>query len=204
MKGLLYKDFCMMKKYCRSYLLIIIIFMIVSIFNVGNNMFFAFYPCLIVGMIPTNLLSYDEHSKWNEYSKVFPYSPKEIVSSKYLIGLISLVVVVVVNTICQSIINKINNMFLFGACMITVSLVVSSMPLVFMFRFGVEKGRMAYYVLLGFFVALSFMFTNIIEGIEVLRINEYLLSVLLIIVGIVLYLIMWNASIKLYSKNKQR
>lgn len=63
MKGLLLKDWYMMKKYCRAYLLIAVVFIAVSLFS-NDNMFFVFYPCLLCGMIPVNLLAYDERSRW--------------------------------------------------------------------------------------------------------------------------------------------
>lgn len=207
MKGLLYKDFCMAKKYCRSYLLIIIVFLFVSIFN-PDNKFFVFYPCLIVGMLPTNLLSYDERSKWVDYSKCLPYSEFDIVSSKYLIGLISMVIVVSVNIICQVIINNVNNIILFSAAMVFISLLISSLPLTFMFRYGVEKGRISYYIMLGFFTAFSFLLTSVIETydpgyVSGIKINLYVLSTVMIIIAVGLYILMWRLSIIFYKKNKQ-
>ena len=59
MKGLLLKDWYMMKKYCRYYLFVSIGFIILSMISSGN-MFFVFYPCLLCGMISVNLLGYDE------------------------------------------------------------------------------------------------------------------------------------------------
>ena len=68
MKGLLLKDLYMTMKYCRSYLLIAVVFTAVSF--VGNdNLFFIFYPCPFCGMIPVTLLGYDERSHWQQYRK---------------------------------------------------------------------------------------------------------------------------------------
>ncbi len=59
MKGLLLKDFYMTKKYCKIYLLMAAVFLAISC--VGNtNMVFAFFPIILSGMIPINLLTYDE------------------------------------------------------------------------------------------------------------------------------------------------
>ena len=67
MKGLLRKDLYMMGKYCRSYLLLVIVFLCVSVFS-SDNLFFVFYPSLFSGMIPVSLLAYDERSRWTQYS----------------------------------------------------------------------------------------------------------------------------------------
>ena len=71
MKGLLLKDVYMAAKYCRSYLLITLIFLTVSFFG-SQNTFFLFYPCLLCGMIPVNLLAYDERSRFLSYTGVRP------------------------------------------------------------------------------------------------------------------------------------
>ena len=88
MKGLLLKDWYMMKKYCRYYLFVSIGFIILSMMSSGN-MFFIFYPCLLAGMIPVNLLGYDERSRWTEYVGTLPYTKTQIVSAKYLIEALS-------------------------------------------------------------------------------------------------------------------
>ena len=58
MKGLLLKDLYMTMKYCRTYLLIAVVFIAVS-FGGGDSLIFIFYPCLFCGMIPVSLLGYD-------------------------------------------------------------------------------------------------------------------------------------------------
>ena len=92
MKGLILKDLYMAVKYCRAYALIAIVFLGFSVVN-GDNMFFLFYPCLLCGMIPVNLLAYDERSKWLLYSAALPYSKTQLVTAKYLIGLMAQLVV---------------------------------------------------------------------------------------------------------------
>ena len=86
MKGLLLKDFYMAAKYCRAFLLLVIVFLAVSIWG-DENVFFVIYPVLIAGMIPVTLYSYDEREKWTLYSGTLPYTRTQFVSSKYLVGL---------------------------------------------------------------------------------------------------------------------
>ena len=73
MKGLLLKDWYMMKMYCKSYHFIAVVFVALSLVSNGN-MFFVFYPCLLCGMIPVNLLGYDERSRWMQYSGTMPFT----------------------------------------------------------------------------------------------------------------------------------
>ena len=58
MKGLLLKDLYQLWKYCRTFLLIVVVFLGVS-FVSPENLFFSLYPAMICGVLPMTLLSYD-------------------------------------------------------------------------------------------------------------------------------------------------
>ena len=102
MKGLLLKDWYMMKMYCKSYHFIAVVFVALSLVSNGN-MFFVFYPCLLCGMIPVNLLGYDERSRWMQYSGTMPYTKAQIVSGKYLIGLLAQLTILLVMGVAQAV-----------------------------------------------------------------------------------------------------
>lgn len=154
MKGLLLKDLYMMVKYFRSYLLILLIFMAVS-FVQKDSLFFAFYPFLLCGMIPVNLLAYDERSHWDIYSLTLPVTRDMVVSAKYLMGLMVQGIVFTVNAIGHAVRISLQGSFdwesylVLMSLMAMISLFSSSITLPFMFKLGVEKGRMAYYVMIG-------------------------------------------------------
>lgn len=123
MKGLLLKDWYMMKKYCRSYFLIAAVFIAVSLFG-NDNLFFIFYPCLLCGMIPVNLLGYDERSRWMQYSGTMPYTKAQIVSAKYLIGLLAQVTMLIVTGIAQGIKMTVAGNFVFGEFVVLMLLML--------------------------------------------------------------------------------
>ncbi len=154
MKGLLLKDLYMMVKYFRIYLLILLIFMAVS-FVQKDSLFFAFYPFLLCGMIPVNLLAYDERSHWDIYSLTLPVTRDMVVSAKYLMGLMVQGIVFTVNAIGHAVRISLQGSFdwesylVLMSLMAMISLFSSSITLPFMFKLGVEKGRMAYYVMIG-------------------------------------------------------
>ena len=151
MKGLILKDLYMMVKYFRNYLLILLVFLAVS-FVQEENLFFAFYPFLLCGMIPVNLLAYDERSHWDIYCGTLPVTRDMVVSAKYLIGLAVQGVVFLVSAIGQAVRIAMKGSFDWESYLVLMSLMAmlslfsSSITLPFMFKVGVEKGRMAYYV----------------------------------------------------------
>ena len=207
MKGLLLKDLYMTAKYCRSYLLIAAVFIAVSF--VGNdNMFFIFYPCLLCGMIPVNLLGYDERSRWLQYSETMPYSRAQIVSGKYLIGLGAQSAMLIVTAIAQAIRMNINNSFSASDYLVMIMLLLimsmlsSSICLPFIFKLGVEKGRMAYYVMIGIICGGSVVASTVLRDAMQSDIKLNGVLALVAVLGIAIYALSWYLSIVFYKKRE--
>lgn len=207
MKGLLLKDWYMVKKYCRAYLLIAIVFIAISFFS-DDNMFFVFYPCLLCGMIPVNLLAYDERSHWMQYSGTLPYTKTQIVSGKYLIGLLAQLAVLAATGIAHGVKMYAAGNFVLGdfavlmLLMLIVSTLSSSICLPFVFKLGVEKGRTAYYVMVGFVCGASVLASGILRGQLMGEIQPNLILGLLAIVGISVYILSWYLSVVFFKKRE--
>ena len=207
MKGLLLKDWYMMKKYCRAYLLIAVVFIAVSLFS-NDNLFFVFYPCLLCGMIPVNLLGYDERSRWMQYSGTLPYTKTQIVSGKYLIGLLSQITILVATGVAQAAKMLIAHNFELGdfavlmLLMLIVSTLTSSICLPFVFKLGVEKGRTAYYIMIGFVCGASVLASSILRRQLISEIKPNLILALVAVVGICVYILSWYLSIVFFKKRE--
>ena len=207
MKGLLLKDLYMTMKYCRTYLLIAVVFIAVS-FGGGDSLIFIFYPCLFCGMIPVSLLGYDERSHWLQYSDTLPYTKGQIVSCKYLIGLMAQIAVLIVTTAAQAVRTSSNGTFElrdYIVLMLTIfiiSLITSSVSLPAMFKLGVEKGRIAYYAAVGVICAACGAASSVFgeDFQEKIRLNAILPIILLIGIGI--YALSWYMSVVFYKKRE--
>lgn len=207
MKGLLLKDWYMMKQYCRYYLFCAVGFTSLSVISSGN-MFFVFYPCLLCGMIPVNLIGYDERSRWMQYCGTLPYTKAQVVSGKYLIGLFSQLTVLLVIGTAQAAKMIISGNFDFGEfavlilLMLIVSTLSSSISLPFIFKLGVEKGRTAYYVMVGFVCGASVLASGLFRGELGIEIKLNLVLTILAIVAIGIYIFSWYMSIVFYKKRE--
>lgn len=207
MKGLLLKDLYMMKKYCKIYLIIAIVFIAIS-FASSENLFFIFYPCLLCGMIPVNLLGYDERSRWLQYSQTMPYKKAQIVSGKYLIGLGTQIAMLIFTGIAQAIRMSIHGTFIFREYLVLMmlllimALVASSISLPFMFKLGIEKGRMAYYFMVGVVCAGSVIASNLLSDKFRTQIKPNGILLLICIIGIALYALSWYLSIVFFKKRE--
>ena len=209
MKGLLLKDFYMTAKYCRSYLLIGIVFIAVSFAGPeSQNMFFVFYPCLLCGMIPVNLLAYDERSRWLEYSGTLPYTKAQLVSAKYLVGVIAQGIMLLAVGIAQAVRMQLAGSFRLGeygmimAAIFALATITSSISLPFMFRWGVEKGRIAYYCMIGFVCAAGYLGSVFFAQGSAQTVSGREMLVLFLLAGTGIYAASWLASIALYQKRE--
>ena len=204
MKGLLLKDWYMMRKYCRSYLLIAAVFIAVSLYS-NYNLFFIFYPCLLCGMIPVNLLGYDERSRWMQYSGTLPYTKTQIVSAKYLIGLLAQVTILIVTGIAQGVKMTVAGNFVFGEfvvlmlLMLIVATLTSSISLPFIFKLGVEKGRTAYFIMIGFVCGASILASSFFRGQLVAEIEPNAILAALAVAGIGVYALSWYLSVVFFK-----
>ena len=80
MKALLLKDWYVLRKQVWSYLLIVLVWGLIP--SLTLNLLAVVYGA----MIPYTAMAYDERSKWDQMAAMMPYSIRDIVLSKYLLG----------------------------------------------------------------------------------------------------------------------
>ena len=199
MKALLLKEFYVASKTCRSFLLVIAVFFALSFFG-RNSQFFFLYPLTMVGMIPVTLLSYDERDGWDKYSLTLPCTRAQLVSAKYLIGLIFGGVVFLLVELLLLIGLSMGGNFDFlsmSSALLLMGLLGPSILMPFVFKFGSEKGRIAYY----FVLALLFAVIAFLIG---MGFYEYLNGFSWLVIGaaVLLYLGSWRLSILFYEKRE--
>ena len=205
MKGLLLKDFYQTVKYCRAYLVLVLVFLAVPLFS-EDSMFLLVYSCVFAGMIPVTLLGYDERSRWLQYSETLPYTKAQIVSAKYLIGLAAQVLILVLAVASQA-----GRMAATGSfsgkelltlmtVLLVVSCVTSSITLPFMFKWGVEKGRVAYYIMIGIGCLAGLVASDVLQAGAQMQVNAGLPALCAVAVGI--YALSWYLSICFYQKRE--
>lgn len=208
MRGLLLKDFYVAVKNLKIYLVIALFFIGAAVMD-KNNIFFLYFLSLIGGMIPVTLLAYDERSKWTEYSLALPYSEGQIVSGKYIIGIAVPAAISVLSSVILFFIGyTLNEVILFLVTEVAVSCIIPAICLPFSFKFGVERGRIAYYVILALLVTVS-AFAGESSGdpsatVMSLLGNNSSLNVMAIFAfsAVIIYVLSWFISVKLIKDRK--
>ena len=207
MKGLLRKDIYMAAQYYRAVLLVVAVFLLLTIFGDGSLIFLA-YPTMISGMLPITLLSYDTHFKWEQYSGTLPYTRAQLVSDKYLMGLIFnggvLLMCLLVLALRQILGDGFDLDAFLGAGLLCFVLGVAApaflLPLAF--KFGPEKGRLLFIVLIASLCGAGFALgqTDFLSGLAIG--NTVVVALAAAGVTLVLYLLSWRLSIHFYQKKE--
>ena len=207
MKGLLLKDCYLAWSHFKMYVVMVVAFSLLSAADPGN-FFLVFYPCMLCGMIPVNLIAYDERSKWDTYTALLPFTRAQVVASKYIFGMIGqgiiLSLVTVVNIVRMALSSGVDWQYLFDlmGMMIMFASISVALPLPFIFRSGVEKGRMGYYVMIG----LAGVSSGVAGGLLGDNVTEFSLPELavpiMILIGTGVYAFSWWLSVKFYEKRE--
>lgn len=206
MKGLLLKDFYTVIKYCRAFILIILVFLIVSCFG-NDSIVFIIYPLIFAGMIPVTLFSYDEREKWNITCETLPCTRAQYVSGKFLIGLSFEIAALILSAIAQAVrlsrtgVFNISEYFSLIGIMFVFGIIAPALVLPLFFHFGAEKGRIANFIVLGCLCA----GTTALMGLNNIKLDMtafVLIAPILCATAIVLFVLSWVLSVRLYNKRE--
>lgn len=204
MKGLLLKDFYLSWRYCRAFLVIVAVFLAVS-FTGDDNIFFLIYPIMIASVIPMTLVSYDEHDKWTAYSGTLPYTRAQLVSTKYLVGMCFGSVAFLISMAATTVRMLTGEGFvleqfaLVGTALLVLGCIGPAVILPYVFKYGAEKGRMAFYITIGLFTAAATVLAGM--GFQIQGMSSGLWPLAAVAgVSVLLYALSWWLSIRFYQK----
>ena len=134
MKGLLRKDVYVLFQASRAQLLIVLLFLVISM--TMNNTLIAYMLALYAAMMPITVISLDERSRFDRFALALPWSRAQIVLSKYALSLAAA---------CLAALSYLAGVLTLGSAVnggITIGTLLPALMLPFVFRFGVDKGRM--------------------------------------------------------------
>ena len=201
MKGLLIKDWKTLLKQTKVMLAIMALFACVP--STYMSAFALFYAA----MMPITALAYDERAKWDELAAMMPYTAKAIVGSKYALGLTLVVPVLALSVLFRLIVHSTpivsedTMSLLITACL---SLVLMAIDLPFMFRFGVEKGRLIYILLSCVFIVAGATYadklTNTINGIGTAMVTT--VPLLLLAAAVIALFISYLVAVRVYRARR--
>lgn len=146
MNGLILKDLLNLKKYSRTLLLIIAVYIVFAL--LGDSVSFISGAVIILSaMMVITSFSYDYMAKWDKYALSLPVTRRDVVLAKYLLGLIVILIGAAVSLAISLLyslyspqLTLLQQLAVVGAiCGIGLVMISVLFPLIF--KFGVEKSR---------------------------------------------------------------
>ena len=157
MIGLMKKDLFVADKSGRLLLVMAVVFSAIP--SMGN--FGATYAMVLALMMPLTSIAYDERCKWDKYAAMLPYTPGQIVWSKYLLAYFYTVLgggIIVLGTLLRGIVTESVDWELTAQLTVMMGvamLFVMALGLPVIYRFGSEKGRFVMIVIMGLGVGVA-------------------------------------------------
>ena len=145
MKALILKDTYVIWRQMKYFLVMILLFSALP--NGFNNAFAVIYAAIL----PYTALAYDERSKWDQLAAMMPYSARDIVLGKYVFGWLCIGGAAVLSGLLQTALSLvIDRKFLPSVMALSIlgAICIMSISLPLMFRLGVEKGRLAMFLII--------------------------------------------------------
>lgn len=146
MKAMLYADWLNFRQSIRSMLFILVVFAFAA-FAWSGPMFFIMIVVMLSIMMPATLCASDQAYGWDKLSLSLPILRREVVGSKYLMGLLAnlaLCTLAAVMTVVYSLVDPsavLSENLVSLLCGEIIALLLMGLMLAITFKFGVEKSR---------------------------------------------------------------
>ena len=195
MKALVRKDFYVLWKQMRIFVLIMVLLSVVG--GIFNSVFVVVW----CSMLPFTAIAYDERSHWDQLAAMMPYSKWDLVLSKYVLGWLSMAAALVLSLVFQTaasffthktpVINALVKSFLGG-------LIALAKTLPMVLRFGVERGRWGFMIIIFGVALLGGSIAGIAEELPSIPLPA---AVLLSLAAVLATAVSIPLSMKLYKVN---
>ena len=147
MSALILKDYYVIFRQMRIFLLLVLVFSCIP------GAFYSTFAVVYAAMLPYTALAYDERSRWDQMAAMMPYADRDIVLSKYVFGWLFTAAAAAATFVLQTVLAAVwpgaegpsVPVILLSVC---VAVCILDITLPMMFRFGVEKARLAMFLII--------------------------------------------------------
>ena len=176
MSGLIVKDFLILRKTLRSYLLILAIYVAVAFLGYWSASFVGGFMMVMVAMLPMNVFAYDKQAQWDVYGLSLPVGRTKTVAARYLAVLIMFTASAVLTTVLGVVLTIAGRMeeslgeyLLACAICVVMSMLVNAMMLPILYKFGPERARIMFFGVMGVIALAGVVFLIPLGGLDWLK-----------------------------------
>ena len=99
MRGLIWKDFLVLRKTLRLYVLFLLGYLGMALLGIFDLTFVTAFCAVILMILPISAFSYDEFARWDRYARTLPLSPRQLVGGRYLFVLLLMLAVAAIGAV---------------------------------------------------------------------------------------------------------
>ncbi len=173
MKGLLIKDVYTMTREIKYLLALALIIVFI------RNDFLLYFIIVYSTVLPVSSLAYDEQAKWNKLADMLPFTPSQLVGSKYLFALLSIAAATLFSVACRFLTSGASGydifMLLIAAC---IALLLEAIQLPIMFGLGPERGRILFIIVTVVIACSAYSIPEILNSIFTIQTDMSLIGLL--------------------------
>ena len=208
MTGMIKKDLFMIKNNYKSILIALAIYVFYSImFDMDMSFFLPFMGL----MICISTINYDDYNNWHAYATTLPQGKVNVVKSKYITTIGITIILTIVSILLSFVIGSVRGTLkiddslspIMGELLAIIFMMSVLFPI--LFKFGVEKGRIAM-ITIGFgMFGLIILLTKVIK-IEIpenlMTLIESYLPIIFIVASVIMIVISYLIAKKIYLKRE--
>lgn len=153
MTGLITKDFLVMRKALKSYLLIMALYAVMAWLDILNYGFIITFIQVMLMVLPISAFAYDEQAKWDRYAMSLPLGRHKVVGARYLFVLILTLATTAIGLATTAILTLAREadpveMILTLEVSTTIGLLVPAVILPLSYKLGAERARPYLYAII--------------------------------------------------------
>ena len=159
MTGLILKDFLILRKTLRIYLLFIAVYVVLAGTGVWSPTFVSGFVAVMISALPMNVFAYDKQAKWDTYGLALPVGRTKTVAARYLCVLILCLSTVVLECVlgvvlfAAGMLEDFGEYLLTGAVLGLFAVLINAVMLPFLYKFGPDRARIVLIGVMGLFGA---------------------------------------------------
>lgn len=216
MKGLLIKDFKLIKMHRNYFAMIIAVAFVISLLTEDTTFMLGFIS-FITSMFTISTISYDEFDNGNAFLFTLPIDRKKYAAEKYVFGMLlggcslflAIILAVILNLIEKS--DTISNILISGGMLLPFILLLLSILIPFQLKFGSEKGRIVISAVFSIVFLISFVLGKSIGmlGINIAEVINRIsllgaggLFILIFVISMIVVLFSMKVSISIMNKKE--
>ena len=176
MTGLILKDFFVMRKALKSYLTIMLLYVVLAWLDIFDYSFIMTFVQVMLMVLPISTFAYDELAKWDRYAMSLPLGRGKVVGARYLFVLALTLATTAIGLATTTLLALLHEadpgeMLLTLMVSTAIGLLIPAVILPLCYKLGAERARPYLYAII-FIPIIAFVLLAKVDAIDFSALNR--------------------------------